>query len=151
KFKDEIIPVTVDLGKGRTEVVDQDEHPRFSSLGQLAALKPAFKKDGTVTAANSSGVNDGAAALLLASGETVKKYNLKPIAKIVSRDVAGVGPEIMGMGPVPATQKALQRAGLKIENLDLVELNEAFAAQSIACIRELGINAEIVNVNGGAI
>lgn len=151
KFKDEIVPVVVDLGKGKTEVVEKDEHPRFSSMEKLAALKPAFKSGGSVTAANSSGVNDGAAAMILASAEAVKKYNLKPIAKIVSRAIAGVEPAIMGMGPVPATRKALQRANLKVEDLDLIELNEAFASQSIACMRELGLNPDIVNVNGGAI
>jgi len=151
KFKAEIVPVTVQLGKGKTEIVKEDEHPRFSPMEKLAALKPAFKKDGTVTAANSSGVNDGAAAMILASAEAVKKYDLKPIAKIVSRAIAGVDPAIMGMGPVPASQKALERAGLKVEDLDLVELNEAFASQSIACMRELKLNPEIVNVNGGAI
>lgn len=151
KFKDEIVPVEVDLGRGKTAIVDSDEHPRFSPLEKLASLKPAFKKGGTVTAANSSGVNDGAAAMILASAEAVEKYNLKPIAKITSRAIAGVEPAIMGMGPVPATFKALQRAGLTVEDLDLAELNEAFASQSIACMRELKINPEIVNVNGGAI
>lgn len=151
KFKDEIVPVIVELGRGKTEVVEKDEHPRFSSMEKLAALKPAFKSGGSVTAANSSGVNDGAAAMILASAEAVKKYSLKPIAKIVSRAIAGVEPAIMGMGPVPATNKALRRANLKVEDLDLVELNEAFASQSIACMRELNLNPEIVNVNGGAI
>ena len=122
-----------------------------TSLEKLASLKPAFAKDGTVTAGNSSGINDGAAAMLLASEEAVKKYNLKPMAKIVSMAVAGVDPAIMGIGPVPATKKALQRAGLSIANIDLVELNEAFASQSIACIRDLGLDINKVNVNGGAI
>jgi acetyl-CoA acetyltransferase family protein len=128
-----------------------DEHPRLSTIEKLAALKPAFIKDGTVTAGNSSGINDGASAMLLASEAAVKKYNLQPIAKIVSMAIAGVDPAVMGIGPVPATQKALLRAGLKIEDIDLVELNEAFASQSIACINELKLNADIVNVNGGAI
>ena len=128
-----------------------DEFPRQTSLEKLAGLKPAFVKEGTVTAGNSSGINDGAAAMLLASEDALKKYDLKPMAKIVSMGVAGVDPSIMGIGPVPATQKALQRAGLKINDLDLVELNEAFASQSIACIRELGLDNEKVNVNGGAI
>ena len=128
-----------------------DEHPRQTSIEKLAALKPAFAKDGTVTAGNSSGINDGAAAMLLASDEAVKKYNLEPMAKIVSMAVAGVDPAIMGIGPVPATNKALERAGLKASDLDLVELNEAFASQSIACIRELGLDGNKVNVNGGAI
>lgn len=151
KFVDEIVPVTVDLGKGKTNVFSVDEHPRQSPLEKLAQLKPAFKKNGTVTAGNSSGINDGAAALLLASEAAVKKYDLKPIAKIRSMAVAGVDPAIMGVGPVPATLKALKRAGLEVSDLDLVELNEAFASQSIACIRDLGLEAARVNVNGGAI
>lgn len=151
KFKDEIIPVTVDLGKGKTNVFDTDEHPRLSPLEKLAALKPAFIKDGTVTAGNSSGINDGAAALLLASEAAVAKYGLKPIAKVIGRAVAGVDPAIMGIGPVPATQKALERAGITVDDLGLAELNEAFASQSLAVIRDLKINPEIVNVNGGAI
>lgn len=151
KFNDEIVPVTVDLGKGKTAVVDKDEHPRETSMEQLAKLKPAFKKDGTVTAGNSSGINDGAAALLLASEEAVKKYNLKPIAKVVGMGVAGVDPAIMGMGPVPASQKAMKRAGIEAKDLDLIELNEAFAAQGIPCMTELGLDKEKVNVNGGAI
>jgi acetyl-CoA C-acetyltransferase len=151
KFNDEIVPVTIDLGKGKTTIFDTDEHPRETSLDKMAALKPAFKKDGTVTAGNSSGINDGAAALLLASEEAVKKYNLKPIAKIKSMAVAGVDPAVMGIGPIPASQKALKRAGLEAKDLDLVELNEAFAAQSIPCMQELGLDEEKVNVNGGAI
>lgn len=130
---------------------NQDEHPRQTSLEKLAALKPAFAKEGTVTAGNSSGINDGAAALLLASEEAVKQFNLQPIARIVSMAVAGVDPAIMGMGPVPSSSKALQRAGLKATDLDLVELNEAFASQSLACIKELGLDITKVNVNGGAI
>ena len=128
-----------------------DEHPRQTSLEKLASLKPAFEKEGTVTAGNSSGINDGAAAMLLASEEAVKKYGLEPMARVVSMAVAGVDPAIMGIGPVPATQKALQRAGLKVNDIDLIELNEAFASQSIACIRELGFDSNKVNVNGGAI
>ena len=151
KFKEEIIPVTVDLGKGKTTVFDTDEHPRLSPLDKLAALKPAFIKDGTVTAGNSSGINDGAAALLLASEAAVAKYGLKPIAKVIGRAVAGVDPAIMGIGPVPATQKALERAGITVADLGLAELNEAFASQSLAVIRDLKINPKIVNVNGGAI
>jgi 3-oxoadipyl-CoA thiolase len=151
KFADEIIPVTVPAGKGKTAVFDKDEHPRLSTLEQLAALKPAFKKDGTVTAGNSSGINDGAAALLLASEAAVKKYGLKPMARVVSMGVAGVDPAIMGIGPVPASQKALQRAGIQANELDVIELNEAFAAQSIACVRDLNLNPERINVNGGAI
>lgn len=151
KFTAEIVPVTVNLGKGKEVIVDRDEHPRMSSMEKLASLKPAFKKDGTVTAANSSGVNDGAAALLLASEEAVEKYSLKPVARIISRAIAGVDPSIMGIGPVPASRKAIARAGLQMKDIGLVELNEAFASQSIACMQELGLNPEIVNVNGGAI
>jgi 3-oxoadipyl-CoA thiolase len=151
KFADEIVPYTVDLGKGKTLVFEKDEHPRQSSMEQLAALKPAFKKEGSVTAANASGVNDGAAAMILASADAVEKFGLKPIAKIKSMAIAGVDPAVMGIGPVPATQKALQRAGLTIADLDLAELNEAFASQSIACMNELGLDKTKVNVNGGAI
>jgi len=151
KFEDEIVPVTVDLGKGKINVFAVDEHPRQSSLEKMAALKPAFKKDGTVTAGNSSGINDGATALLIASEEAVKKYGLKPIAKVKAMAVAGVDPSVMGVGPVPATLKALKRANLQISDIDLVELNEAFASQSIACMRDLGLEAARVNVNGGAI
>jgi len=130
---------------------NEDEHPRQTSLEKLAGLKPAFAKDGSVTAGNSSGINDGAAALLLASEEAVKLFNLQPMARVVSMAVAGVDPAIMGMGPVPASQKALQRAGLTAADLGLVELNEAFASQSLACIKELGLDTAKVNVNGGAI
>lgn len=150
-WKDEIITVEVEGDKGAKRLFDTDEHPRKTSLEKLASLKPAFIKDGTVTAGNSSGLNDGAAAMLLASEEAVRKYNLKPLAKVVSMAVAGVDPAIMGMGPVPATQKALKRASLSIANMDLVELNEAFASQSLACIHDLGIDRSRVNVNGGAI
>jgi 3-oxoadipyl-CoA thiolase len=151
KFKDEILPIEVALGKGNTQIVDTDEHPRLTPLEKLATLKPAFIKEGTVTAANSSGVNDGAAALLLASEEAVNKYNLKPVAKIIGRAIAGVDPSIMGIGPVPATHKAVERAGLTLDQIELFELNEAFASQSLACIKELGIDPSKVNVNGGAI
>jgi len=150
KWNDEIVPVNIS-GKENDLLFETDEQPRDTSLEKLMALKPAFIKDGTVTAGNSSGINDGAAAMLLASEEAIKKYRLKPIAKIVSMAVAGVDPSIMGIGPVPATKKALQRAGIKLYDLDLIELNEAFASQSIACVRELGINIDRVNVNGGAI
>jgi 3-oxoadipyl-CoA thiolase len=150
KFKDEIIPVQVQIGKEQFNF-ENDEHPRLSSLEKLGQLKPAFIKDGTVTAANSSGINDGAAAMLLASEAAVKKYNLKPLARITSMAVAGVEPAVMGIGPVPATQKALKRAGLTVSDIDLIELNEAFASQSIACIHDLGLDLEKVNVNGGAI
>jgi len=150
KFKDEIVPVQIQVGKDQFDF-EKDEHPRQTSLEKLAALKPAFLKDGTVTAGNSSGINDGAAAMLLASEEAVKQFQLEPIARVVSMGVAGVDPAIMGIGPVPATRKALQRAGLKTTDLDLIELNEAFASQALAVIRELGLNPDIVNINGGAI
>lgn len=150
KFKDELVSVPVAQGK---EVIDfaKDEHPRATSLDKLASLKPAFKEGGTITAGNSSGINDGAAASLIASEEALKKYNLKPLVKVVSFAIAGVDPAYMGVGPVPAVQKALKRAGLKINDIGLVELNEAFASQSLACVRDLDLNPEIVNVNGGAI
>lgn len=150
KWADEIIPIQVQVGKDVFDV-DKDEHPRLSTLEKLGQLKPAFIKDGTVTAGNSSGINDGAAAMLLASEAAVKKYGLKPMAKVLSKAVAGVEPAVMGIGPVPATNKALMRAGLKVSDLDLIELNEAFASQSIACIHDLGLDLEKVNVNGGAI
>ena len=151
KWKEEIIPVHVP-GQGKEQILfEADEHPRQTSIEKLAALKPAFIKDGTVTAGNSAGINDGASAILLASEEAIKKYNLKPLAKIRSMAVAGVDPAIMGIGPVPASKKALARAGIKAEQLNLVELNEAFASQSIACIRELGLDINKVNVNGGSI
>lgn len=151
KFSDELIPVEVDLGKGKKMMFEKDEHPRLSPIDKLAELKPAFTKEGTVTAANSSGVNDGAAAMLIASEAAVKKYDLQPMAVIKSMAIAGVDPSIMGIGPVPATQKALLRAGLRIEDIEVAELNEAFASQSIACIRDLGIAINKVNPNGGAI
>ena len=150
KWVEEIVPLQVQVGANIFDF-DKDEHPRLSTLEKLSQLKPAFAKDGTVTAGNSSGINDGAAAMLLASETAVKKYNLNPIAKIASMAVAGVDPSIMGVGPVPATKKALLRAGITTADLDLVELNEAFASQSIACIHDLGLDLEKVNVNGGAI
>ncbi len=137
--------------KGDPKIFNKDEHPRLSTIEELGKLKPAFKKDGSVTAGNSSGINDGSAMLLLAGEETVKRYNLQPIARIVSKSIAGVDPAIMGIGPVPATQKALQRAGLSVADIGLFELNEAFASQGLACMQELGLNPSIVNVNGGAI
>jgi len=150
KFLNEISPLQVQVGKDAFDF-DVDEHPRLSSLEKLGQLKPAFAKDGTVTAGNSSGINDGAAAMLLASEDAVVKYGLIPMAKIKSMAVAGVDPSIMGIGPVPATKKALERAGLTVADLDLIELNEAFASQSIACIHDLGLDLEKVNVNGGSI
>jgi 3-oxoadipyl-CoA thiolase len=147
----EIVEVKVPEGKGGTRIFNTDEHPRKTSLEKLAQLKPAFAESGTVTAGNAAGLNDGAAAMLLASEAAVIKYGLKPIAKIVSMAVAGVDPSIMGIGPVPATQKALKRASLSIANMGLVELNEAFASQSLACIRDLGLDPATVNISGGAI
>jgi len=151
KFKEELVSISVARGKGESVSFDKDEHPRSTSVEKLAALKPAFKEGGTVTAGNSSGINDGAAASLIVSDELVKKLNLKPLARVVSMAIAGVDPAYMGVGPVPASQKALKRAGLKINDLGLVELNEAFASQSLACVRDLDIDPSIVNVNGGAI
>ncbi len=152
RFKDEIVPVVVPQRKGEPIVVDTDEHPRpDTTMEKLARLKPAFRPNGTVTAGNASGINDGAAAILLASEEALYELGLRPMARIVSMAVAGVNPRYMGLGPIPATRKALARAGLTIEDIDLVELNEAFASQSLACIRELGMDPEKVNVNGGAI
>lgn len=136
---------------GLVSWIVNDEHPRKTSMEKLAGLKPAFAKDGTVTAGNAAGINDGAAAMLLASEAAVKKYGLKPMAKIVAMSTAGVDPAIMGIGPVPATQKVLQRSGLKINQLGLIELNEAFASQAIACMQELALDEKKVNVNGGAI
>lgn len=150
-FAAELIPVEVDLGKEKKLIFEKDEHPRLSPLEKLAELKPAFQKDGTVTAGNASGVNDGAAAMLLASDEAVKKYDLQPMARIVGMAIAGVDPAIMGIGPVPATQKALKRAGLRVEDLDLIELNEAFASQALACMQELNLDPAKVNIHGGAI
>ena len=150
KWDEEIVAVEL-IQKGLISWVVDDEHPRETSIEKLAALSPAFQKGGTVTAGNSSGINDGAAALLLASEEMVKKYQLQPMARIVSMAVIGVDPAIMGIGPVPATQLALKRAGLTIRDIDLFELNEAFASQSLACIQELALDPAKVNVNGGAI
>ena len=151
KWTAEIAPVVILGAKEEQILFEADEHPRKTSMEKLATLKPAFAKDGTVTAGNSSGINDGAAALLLASEKAVKQYGLQPIARVVSMAVAGVDPSIMGIGPVPASQKALARAGLTADKLDLVELNEAFASQSIACIRDLQLDINKINVNGGSI
>ncbi len=151
KWKDEIVAVDVRGEKGATTLFDTDEHPRKTSMEKLASLKPAFVKDGTVTAGNAAGINDGAAAMLLASDVAVKKYNLQPLAKVISMAVAGVDPAIMGIGPVPATQKALKRASLSIANIDLVELNEAFASQVLACAQDLQLDQNKLNVNGGSI
>lgn len=147
----EMAGVEIFGGKEEKIFFDKDEHPRKTSLEKLAALKPAFDAAGTVTAGNASGINDGAAAVLMASEEAVEKYQLQPMAKVIGMAVAGVDPSIMGIGPVPATRKALQRAGISTADLDLIELNEAFAAQAIACIRDLGLDESRVNVNGGSI
>ena len=153
RFKEEILPVCIPQKKGDPKVVDTDERPRRdTSIESLAKLKPAFAKEGgTVTAGNSSGLNDGAAALLVMSREKAKDLNLKPLARIVASASAGVPPRVMGYGPVPATRKALQRSGLKMKDIGLVELNEAFAVQSLAVMEDLDLDPEIVNVNGGAI
>ena len=150
KWDDEIAAVEIVQDQLVTWVT-RDEPPRETSMEKLARLRPAFIKDGTVTAGNSSGINDGAAAMLLASEEAVKNYNLQPIARVISMGVAGVDPAIMGLGPVPASQKALYRAGLTVDHMDLIELNEAFASQSIACIHDLGLDLQKINVNGGSI
>lgn len=158
KFKEEIVPVEIETRKEKI-IFDTDEHPRDVTLEKLAKLKPAFKKDGTVTAGNASGINDGASAIVLASEKFVEKNNLKPLARIISWAQAGVDPMEMGLGPVPATEKALKKAGLKMEDIELIELNEAFAAQSLAVIKEWSKRFNVsedwikerTNVNGGAI
>ncbi|CEG71503.1 Putative Acetyl-coa acetyltransferase [Rhizopus microsporus] len=150
-FKDEIIPVEVKGRKG-PELVTEDEHPRFGlQLENLTKLKPVFKKDGVVTAANASGINDGAAALILASGEAVEKYGLNPLARVVSWQASAVEPTLMGIGPVPAITGALKRGNLELKQMDLIEINEAFAAQYLACEKELKLEREITNCSGGAI
>jgi 3-oxoadipyl-CoA thiolase len=152
RFADEIVPVAIPQRKGDPIVVDTDEHPRAdTTAASLARLRPVFKKDGTVTAGNSSGINDGAAALLVVSAERGKELGLEPMARVVAGAVSGVEPQRMGIGPVPATRKALARAGWSIDDLDLIELNEAFAAQALPCMADLGLDPEMVNVNGGAI
>jgi len=150
-FNNEIVPVSIPQKKGDPIVFHTDEHPRLSTVETLATLKPAFRKGGTVTAGNSSGINDGAACMLVVNEETLKRFNLKPIARIVSAAAAGVAPEIMGIGPVPAVQKALKMAGLQVSDIDIFELNEAFASQVLASMRELGIPREKVNLQGGSI
>ncbi|MEO8139081.1 MAG: acetyl-CoA C-acyltransferase [Gemmatimonadota bacterium] len=151
-FAEELVAVPIPDGKGGNTLFSVDEHPRAGvTMEALAKMKPAFLKDGTVTAGTSSGINDGAAAVSVLSSESAKTLGLKPLARIVSSAVAGVDPSVMGLGPIPATRKALARAGLAVAQLDLIELNEAFAAQSIACIRELGLDPARVNVHGGAI
>jgi acetyl-CoA C-acetyltransferase len=151
RFKDEIIPITVKTRKGDV-VVENDEYIRHgATYDAMTKLKPAFSKEGSVTAANASGINDGAAAVVLMTAENAKKRGLKPLAKIVSWATAGVDPAVMGSGPIPASRKALEKAGWKIGDLDLVEANEAFAAQALAVNKDLGLDASKVNVNGGAI
>jgi 3-oxoadipyl-CoA thiolase len=150
KFNDEIIPVPITENKQPT-LFSIDEHPRLTTLEKLQSLKPAFATNGTVTAGNSSGINDGAAALLLVNEDAIQKYSLQPMAKIKSMAISGVDPSMMGIGPVTATTKALQRAGLTIDDIGLFELNEAFASQSLACIQDLNIDINKVNVNGGSI
>ncbi|WDV44988.1 acetyl-CoA C-acetyltransferase [Clostridiaceae bacterium M8S5] len=152
RFKEEIVPVSVPQRKGDPVVVDTDEYPKLgASLEKVARLRPAFKKDGTVTAANASGINDGAAMLVVMSKEKADELGITPLAVIKGYASAGVDPTIMGYGPVPATKKALAKANWTIEDLDLVEANEAFASQSLAVVKDLGLNPDIVNVNGGAI
>jgi len=154
RLAEEIVPVSLPQRKGGEVVVEKDEHPRSdSTLEGLARLKPSFRAGGTVTAGNASGVNDGACALLIASSDAAKRNGLEPVARIVAMAVAGVPPRIMGIGPVPATRKVLAASGLRLEQMDVVELNEAFAAQGLAVLRELGLpdDAPHVNPNGGAI
>ena len=152
RFDDELVPIEIPQRKGDPVWVDRDEHPRPGTTAEaLAGLRPAFRKEGTVTAGNASGINDGAAALLVGSRAVAEELGIEPLVSIGAAAVAGVDPSIMGIGPVPAVRKVLQRAGLRTEDLDLIELNEAFAAQALPCIRELGLDPEKVNVSGGAI
>jgi len=152
RFKDEIVPVEIPNPKGHAEVVDKDEHIRFGlKMADLTKLKPVFKKDGTVTAGNSSGLNDGAAAMVLTSRKRAKELGVKPLARIIANAVAGVDPRYMGYGPVPAVNKVLKKTGIALKDIELIELNEAFAAQYLACEKALGINREITNVNGSGI
>ena len=148
---DEIAPVTIPQKKGDPIVVDKDEHPRLTSPEKLATLKPVFQKDGTITVGNACGRNDGAAVVLLMSGKKVKELGVKPMAKIIGYSTAGVDPSVMGIGPVPAVRKLLKKLDMTIDQFDLIELNEAFAAQVCACVKELGIDQKKLNVNGGAI
>ena len=152
RFRKEIVPVFIAQPKGDAAMFDTDEQPRLSTLEKLATLKPAFQPEGgTVTAGNAAGINDGAAGVLMVSETALERYKLKPMARIVATAVVGVDPSVMGLGPIPATRKVLERAGLSLDQMDLIELNEAFAAQSVACIRELGLDMSKVNVNGGSI
>jgi acetyl-CoA acetyltransferases len=152
RFDDQIVPIPVPQRKGEPVVVARDEHPRADTSAEaLGRLRPAFREGGTVTAGNASGINDGASAVLLVEAERARELGLRPMARVVSTAVAGVDPAVMGIGPIPATRKALDRAGITAADLDLIELNEAFASQSIVCINELGLDPDKVNVNGGAI
>jgi acetyl-CoA C-acetyltransferase len=151
RFKEQILPIEIKKAKGNVHVFDTDEHPRETSFEALLKLPPAFKVNGTVTAGNSSGINDGASAVVMMSLEEARKRGLEPLGKVVGWAVAGVDPNIMGIGPVPATKKVLAKTGLSLNDLDLIEINEAFAAQVIACHRELKFDMDKVNVNGGAI
>ena len=151
RFAEQLIQVAIPQRKGDPIVVDRDEHPRETSLEALAKLRPAFRDGGTVTAGNASGINDGAAAALVVEADRARGLGLKPMARVVATAVAGVDPAVMGLGPIPATRKALERAGLTVADLDIVEINEAFASQSVACVRELGIDPARVNPDGGAI
>jgi acetyl-CoA C-acetyltransferase len=151
KFKDEIVPVIIPQKKGDPIIFDTDEFPRETTLEKLAKLKFVFTEEGPTTAGSSSGRNDGASAMLIMSADKAKELGLKPLARFVSYATAGVDPRYMGLGPIPATRKALARANMTLEDIELIELNEAFAAQSLGCIKELGMNEEITNVNGGAI
>jgi acetyl-CoA C-acetyltransferase len=152
RFKDEIVPVVVPQRKGDPKIFDTDEHPRAgTTVESMAKLRPAFKKDGTVTAGNASGINDGAGAVLVMSADKAAEKGLKPMARIISYASAGVDPKIMGVGPIPATRKALKKAGLSMDDIDLVEANEAFASQTLVVKKELGLDVNKTNVNGGAI
>ncbi len=152
KFKEEIVPVAIPQKKGEPRLVDTDEHVRYGlTMADLSRLAPAFNKDGTVTAGNSSGLNDGAAAVIVTSRARAKELGLTPLAKIVAQAVAGVDPKLMGYGPVPATEKCLKRAGMSLKDIQLIEVNEAFASQYLACEKGLGLNREITNVNGSGI
>lgn len=150
-FKQEIVPVPVKDHKGREKVIDTDEHPRETTVDQLGKLSPRFKEEGIVTAGNASGINDGAAAVVLTSLRYAEKHDLRPLARLVATGIVGVDPKIMGIGPVPAIKKALKQANMTLEELDLIEINEAFAPQYLACQKELDFNPEIGNVNGGAV
>ncbi len=151
RFQDEIVGVPIPQRKGEPKIFDTDEHPRATTLEKMASLRPAFKKDGTVTAGNASGINDGAAALVVTTARMAEKLGREPLARVCSYASAGVEPKYMGLGPIPATQKALEKADWSVADLDLIEANEAFASQALACIRELGLDVERTNVNGGAI